>query len=131
MGDELQPDEISMLLGCQPDVSAPKDGTWRTPRGVERITRTGMWHKGVARRSPGDLDGQVSELLALMTDDLAAWQQLTTQFSADIFCGLFLDETNQGIVLNPLTLLALGARGLKLGLDIYGLEPDPGATVGL
>ncbi len=90
-----------------------------------------MWHKGVARRSPGDLDGQVSELLALMTDDLAAWQQLTTQFSADIFCGLFLDETNQGIVLNPLTLLALGARGLKLGLDIYGLEPDPGATVGL
>lgn len=67
MGDELRPEEVSMVLGCQADGGASKGGAWRTPKGVERIARTGMWHKGVARRSPGDLDGQVIELLALMT----------------------------------------------------------------
>ncbi len=118
-GDELQPEEISVVLGCQPDLSALKGGTWRSPKNVDRISKTGMWHKSAARRAPGDLDGQVAELLASMTDDLAVWQRLTTQFSADVFCGLFLNETNQGLGLNPTTLLALGARGLELALDVY------------
>ena len=46
-------------------------GTWHTRDGTERIASTGMWDKAVARRLPGDLDGQVAELLALMTSDLA------------------------------------------------------------
>ena len=120
-GDELQPEEISVALGCQPDTSASKGGTWRLPRGVERVSEIGMWHKRAARRAPGDLDEQVAELLAPMTDNVAVWQRLTTQFTADVFCGLFLNETNQGIGLDPPTLFALGARGLKLELDVYGL----------
>jgi hypothetical protein len=83
-----------------------------------------MWHKSVARRSPGDRDAQITELFAAMTDDVGAWWRLTTQFSAGVFCGLFLYETNQGIVLTLKTLLALGARGLALSLDIYGLARD-------
>lgn len=80
-----------------------------------------MWHKAVARRLPGDLDGQVAELLALMTSDLAVWRQLTMDFSADVFCGLFLGESNQGLALGPATLLALGERSLGLDLDVYGM----------
>ena len=130
-GDELRPGEISAALGCQPDLSAPKDGACRSHpnQASERISKTGMWHKRVARRSPGDLDGQIVELFASMTGDLAVWQRLTTRFHADVFCGLFLDEANQGIELRPETLIALGARGLKLSLDVYGLREDQGFAV--
>ena len=119
-GDKLQPEELSLLLGCLPDASAPAGGSSPAPDGAERIATTGMWHKTVARRSPGDLDGQVAELLALVTADLVVWRGLTMKFRADVFCGLFLDEHNQGLTLSPSTLLALGERGLKLDLDIYG-----------
>ncbi len=118
-GDELQPEEISTMLSCQPDLSAPRNGTLRDRRGVGRVSETGIWHKSVARRSPGNLDEQVAEFLALVTDDLAVWQRLTTQFRADIFSGLFMDEHNQGLSISPETLLALGARGLELGVDVY------------
>ena len=120
-GDKLQPDALSALLRCQPDASAPTGGTWHTRDGIERIASTGMWHKAVARRLPGNLDGQVAELLALMTSDLAVWRHLTMDFSADVFRGLFLSESNQGLTLGPATLLSLGERGLRLDLNVYGM----------
>ena len=62
-------------------------------------------------------------LLTHLTDDLAIWRSLTVRFRADIFCGLFLNEMNEGLDLQPSTLLAMGVRNLALGLDIYGLAP--------
>ena len=123
-GDELDPPELSRALRCEPDLGAAKGGIWQTPKGTEQIARTGMWHRGVAPRSPGDLNGQVAELLALMTDDLAVWQHLTRRFRADVFCGLFLDRVNEGIELRPKSLCDLSVRGLLLGLDIYRLGED-------
>jgi hypothetical protein len=66
------------------------------------------------RRTPGDLDSQIAELLAGMTDDLAVWQRLTSVYQADIFCGLFLEQENEGISLSPTTLQLLGERGIEL-----------------
>ncbi len=119
-GDDLQPQEISDALRCQPDASAPRGELLRRPNGSEGVARTGTWLKRVARRSPGDLDGQIVELLRQMTDDLAIWQHLTARFSSRVFCGLFLEEGNEGAIIRPRTLLALGSRGLRLDLDIYG-----------
>jgi hypothetical protein len=76
----------------------------------------------VARCVPGDLDGQIAGLLAGTTEDLAVWQRLTSAYDADIFCGLFLEEGNEGISLSPQTLRLLGERGIKLDFDIYA--PD-------
>jgi hypothetical protein len=45
------------------------------------------------------------------------------------FCGLFLDEMNEGISLSPDTLAAIGSRGLSSGLDIYG--PDQGGETSI
>ena len=119
-GDLLQPEDLSRDLGCAPNLAAAKGHPWHTPQGTARIARTGMWHKRVEACSSGDIDGQVSELLSLMTSDLAVWKRLTTDFQADVFCGLFLDEMNQGIELGRTTLQTLAARGLLIGLDVYG-----------
>ena len=71
------------------------------------------------RREPGDLDGQIAELLDQLTSDLGVWVDLTSRYRADIFCGLFLVEHNEGISISSETALKIGQRGLKLDLDIY------------
>jgi Domain of unknown function (DUF4279) len=86
--------------------------------------RRGRWSVSAGRRTPGDLDSQIGELLAGMTDDLAVWQRLTSAYRADIFCGLFLEQANEGTDISPQTLQLLGERGIKLSLDIYAPNGD-------
>ncbi len=124
-GDELDPEEITRLLGGPPTVGVRKGGIWLTSRGAEKTAYKGQWRVTAERRSPGDLDAQVAQLLTPLTTDFAVWNELTRRFKADVFCGLFLNEINEGISLSPKTLEALGLRGLSLGLDIYG--PDSAA----
>ncbi|TWI36168.1 hypothetical protein IQ26_03122 [Mesorhizobium tianshanense] len=44
-----------------------------------------------------------------------------------MFCGVWLNEENQGLGLAPQTLLMLGERGIELDLDIYYDRPGPDA----
>ena len=118
-GDDLLPDEITSRLGRAPSKSETKGDEWKRPNGTIRIARWGSWRLEAADREPGNLDSQVAELLSELSDDLTVWADLTTRFRADVFCGLFLDEGNEGISLAPQTLAMLGARNLKVGLDIY------------
>jgi Domain of unknown function (DUF4279) len=117
-GDDLNPDEVTRLLGKEPDV-AERKGDVRTSGST---VRRGRWSVKVGRRAPGDLDGQIAELLAGTTEDLAVWQRLTSVYAVDIFCGLFLEQENEGVDVSPRTLRMLGERGIKLQLDIYA--PD-------
>ena len=123
-GDDLDPEEITRRLGRRPTVGVRKGGIWFTSLGAEKIAQTGQWRVRVEERSPGDLDAQVADLLTPLTTDLAVWNDLTRRFRADVFCGLFLSEFNEGLSLMPETLKALGLRGLTLDLDVYGHENE-------
>lgn len=123
--DDLDPSQISEVLGAQPTVGVRKGGIWKTGKGVEKIAVTGSWRLSFERRSPGDLDGQIQEILAKLTNDTAAWRLLSEQYNGRVFCGLFLASGNEGVRLEPRTVTAMGQRGLILDLDIYGSEmPD-------
>ncbi len=128
-GDDLDPDEVSRLLGQAPDLAARKDEVWRPNSTPAAISRTGRWLKRVERRTPGDLDAQIGELLGLMSADLAVWGNLTGRFRADLFCGVFLGGANEGLTLRADTLLMIGARGLSLDFDIYAPGPDAEGAV--
>src|SRR5688572_17481667 len=123
-GDDLDPQEITSLLGCNPTVGVRKGGVWHTTSGVAKIARSGSWRLKVKDQSPGDLNAQIAELLAALSPDLGVWKDFSRRFQADVFCGLFLRESNEGISLTPDTLTALGSRGLELDMDIYGAEAD-------
>jgi hypothetical protein len=123
-GDALDPDEITERLGGAPTVGVRKGGVWLTSRGAERIARRGSWRLNTDRRQPGDLDGQITEIFALLTSNLAPWAEFAARYRADIFCGLWLSDGNQEIGLRPETMAAVGARGLALNFDIYGAEMD-------
>lgn len=121
-GDDLDPDELTAALGGVPTVGVRKGGIWHTSRGAEKIAIRGMWRVETERCEPGDLDSQINALLAPLTRDLKVWCRFAARYEGNIFAGLFLAEWNEGVVLEPATLAALGERGLRLDLDIYGHE---------
>lgn len=123
IGDDLIPSEISSLLGCLPTFSQTKgeEILGKTP-GKIRVANCGMWRLNAQRREPEDLDGQIDEIFARLTDDLNVWKEISRRYSVDLFCGLFMACGNDGLSVSAESLLILGLRDIELGLDIYG--PD-------
>ncbi len=115
-GDDLDPDEITKLLGTAPDAAHRRGDAMPQGRGV---WRSGLWSCQAPRVIPGDLDAQVARLFAMMTPDLSVWRDLCTRYRGDVFCGLFLEDSNEGIVLSTEAMRAIADRSLTLGLDIY------------
>ena len=92
-GDLLVPEELTQLLGCQP-TEAKRKGDVIPDKRYHRVANTGSWLLEGAQPETTDIEEQVSRLLATVTSDLQIWRHLTAQFAADIFCGVFLDESN-------------------------------------
>jgi hypothetical protein len=103
-GDDLDPDHVTRLLGAEPTKAVRKDDIWKTPGGREKVARTGSWRLEAEDCSPGDLDGQIARLLGQLTDTLPVWLDLTSRFRADLFCGMFMEESNEGLSHKPATL---------------------------
>lgn len=122
-GDDLDPEEITARLGSPPSVGALKGALTITRSGNERIARTGSWRLSASDRIPGNLDGQVAELVEKLSDNLSVWKELSQRFQADVFCGLFMRDRNEGIGLSVATMEKLSTRGLAIGFDIYDRDP--------
>lgn len=124
-GDDLIPDEVSRLLGAQPE-SAQTRGEFLIGKasGRSRVARTGGWSLQALDRSPGDLDAQIDDIFARLSGDPAVWAQLHSRFELNLFCGLFMGGRNDGETISPANLRLLGERGIELQLDIYALDPD-------
>lgn len=123
IGETLVPDEVTALLGCQPSKSQLKGQVIRSAKtGKERTCHTGSWHLHAEDCEPENLDGQITDLLGRMSSDLEIWKSLASRFRIDVFCGLFMEGTMEGLQISAESLRALGERGILLDLDIYG--PD-------
>ena len=119
MSDDLDPDEITRLLGVEPTSIAGKGDVCRTRAGREILTKTSIWSVRADDAKPGDLDDCIVALLDRISSEPAVWRELSQRFRCDVFCGLFVHEGNAGVGLRPETLTMLGVRGLRLDLDIY------------
>lgn len=119
-GDDLDPTEVTRALGCAPTQS------WR--KGDEKsagyFRRTGGWCLETTKQQPGDLDAHIREILDSTSPDLGVWASLTERFRVDIFCSLFMSESNEGLGVEPELLRALGERGISLSLDVYARRKD-------
>ena len=121
-GDDLDPSEITRLLGSAPsdcyrkgDLVSPKRATTR---------QYGMWSLSASNAEPDDFRLQVGTLLSSVTQDLCVWHSLGQRFQVDLFCGFFMDTGNQGFTLSVETITALAARGIEPGFDIYSPSPE-------
>jgi len=123
-GDDLNPDQISTLLGAVPTHAQTKGQELPLKSGRTRIAQFGQWRLHAIDTEPENLDGQVAELLGKLTSDLVVWLDLACRFKIDLFCGWFMGGTNEGVTVSATTLKALGERGIELALDIYGPDTD-------
>ena len=124
-GDDLDPEEITSRLGCTYTRCTRKgEVTIGKVTGNERIAKTGSWLLLVSDQEPANLDLQISEILARLTDDLEVWRDLTKKYQANVFCGMFMATGNDGLALSATTLLSLGERRLEIWLDVYDHTDD-------
>lgn len=117
-GDAPDPDAITRLLGVEPTGYARKGDTHRTASGREVVARSGSWR--LDADVPGDLNMQIGALLAKLPEEPTIWRELTEHYDCDVFCGLFMQDGNEGTELSPQVMSMLGIRDLRLSLDVYG-----------
>jgi hypothetical protein len=87
---------------------------------VQRKLKTGTWILKAAVATPGNVDGQANEILGKLTQDMEVWRSLSSQYDMDLFCGLMMKYGDEGLEISSNTLQELGARGIRLGLCLYG-----------
>jgi hypothetical protein len=126
-GEALRPEDITALLGHKPTRAQTK-GEELVGRvtGNKRIAKFGMWLLEATPSEPESLDAQIEELLGKLTADLSAWAHINDSHEVDLFCGLFMDGSNEGLSVSPTSLQSLGQRGIELALDIYGPDSTQG-----
>ena len=117
-GDELNPDELSAVLGRKPTSSSLKgDIVHKNDR--TRIEKSGKWILN-AREVPGKpLEPQIANLLESMTADLSVWRSLAKRFRVRFVVGAWIRSWNRGLEISPGLLRQLSERELGLGVDIY------------
>lgn len=121
-GEDLDPNEVTALLCCEPSMQYRKGDF--VSQGRQHTRKYGAWVLKTEDRVPEALDDQLADIFAKLTQDLSIWKTLASRFDANVFCGLFMNESNEGFSLSSSTLGALAARGLEINFDIY----DPEST---
>ncbi len=119
-GDDLDPDEISGLLGSTPTDSYRKGDI--LPGRYRRTAKQGAWFLTADHREGTDkgISSVVNELIDSLNGDLTVWASLSRRYDVDFFCGVFMRHSgNEGFELALETMKRLLDRGVKIGFDIY------------
>ena len=73
-GEDLVPAEITEALGAEPSHAYARGDDLPVTKTQSRIARTGQWRLSAIETCPADVDTQVTELLARLTNDLDVWR---------------------------------------------------------
>jgi len=119
-GSELNPEKITQLLGCEPTSAAKTGEKIIKSNGKERIVKKGFWHLTYGESDEVILEEKIELLFGKLTDNLESWIEVTKNLeTADIFCGLFIDNWNEGFTLSQSILRKVSERNLEIGFDFY------------
>lgn len=117
-GKDLNPDEMTVIMRCQPTRSGKK-GDMLLKNGNYATIKTGSWSIEFQGEASASIEEKILRLLEDLPEDIGIWEKITTDYQADLFCGLFLDQFNEGFDLSADVMKKLGDRGLRIGFDIY------------
>lgn len=126
-GPELDPEEVSRVLGCSP-TSAHRRGDPRRP--PVPPWPQGAWLLVVEGKAPKGPDELVRELLSGLPIDAATWDELTGRYVVRIGFGIFVSDWNRGFELSPESMALLARTGASVGFDIYAEDADNESTSG-
>jgi hypothetical protein len=112
VGQDLDPKRLGEMLGFT------EPGTTKSI--IKRLKNgTVVWSISFENNDAFTVEEKINVILARFTKNISAWAQATTNAKAEIFCGVFLDQWNQGFSLTPYLMKELSNRNLEIGFDIY------------
>jgi Domain of unknown function (DUF4279) len=115
-GADLEPDEITAILGCAP-THAHRRGA---PGAPNRLPwSSGAWLLAVEGGVACSTEALLLSLLERLPQDPGPWAQIRKRFELRISLGLFLYDVNRGFILSPACLQRLLVTGATLWFDIY------------
>ncbi|HLF77099.1 MAG TPA: DUF4279 domain-containing protein [Dehalococcoidia bacterium] len=117
-GEDLDPEEITRLLGTTPDDSHKKGDqrySWRTNL---RWT-SGHWSIDVRSGAPDEIGNAIADVLDRIAHP-GALPDLAAHYKPTLRIGIFLEAENRGFDLSPSLVERIGSYGLALDFDIYG-----------
>jgi hypothetical protein len=125
--EDLDPDQITALLGVRPTVQHKRgepvfgrDGTPRPPR------KFGRWAIRMEANESDEWDAnEAAKLLtAKFATDPGVWRAISERARLRLTLALFLENFNQGFSLEPAVLNWLSSRNVTLDIDIYEGDRD-------
>ena len=116
-GADLDPDELTRLLGASPTEAYRRGDIVQIPRPSHPATE-GTWSIHT-ERSTHDIEEQLTVLFGRLTTDCDVWRSLTSRYDADLFCGVFIAWFGHGFSMSPALHRALADRNLLIIFDIY------------
>ena len=114
-GDDLDPDEVSRLMGCAP-TSAHRRGE---PRRSGPPWPRGAWLLSVEGKSPTGPEELVHLLLGRLPTDEAFWSEVRRRFGLQLSFGIFSERWNRGFELSAEAVRRINVLGAGVGVDIY------------
>src|SRR5262245_1846363 len=128
-GDDLDPNEVTRLMGRAPTRSQRKGQPVLDASGqVKRVARTGSWLLDYQLSPEATIAEGIESLLAGLPNDKELWATLGRRHRADLLCYVFIRGVNQGFNLSPQVMEMLAARGVELGVDIFCGPDQPGSA---
>lgn len=111
-GIDVDPIKLSELLGFIESEST-KSTIKRSKKGVI------LWSIMLQNNESLSIEKKIEALLGEFTKDLNVWKNVTDSINKDVFCGLFLNQWNQGFSLSPSLMKELSDRNLEISFDVY------------
>lgn len=122
LGDDLDPDVVTRLLGIEPTQALRRDQLVPTATNVRR-QETGVWLlKSEGKVSSTSLERHLIYLLDRIEPQLAALAAYLAagEATADFFCFWLSATGHGGPILSADVMRRVGATGAELGIDFYG-----------
>ena len=121
-GEELEPDEITRVLGCAP-TSSHRRGDSRRPGGPG--AKRGAWLLTVTAMAPTEPEEVLQQLLGRVPGDPEVWARLASMYSVQVRIGIFIGAWTRGFELSPAVVRQLAALGVPVGFSIYADGEEP------
>lgn len=113
---------VTTTLGIQPS-HAHNPGDRKSDRAAP--WKHGQWRLESTLPGTAELEAHLRSLLDQLLpvrDKIQELLDTDLRLKADFFCGLWIENYNEGVVLSPETLRGIASCGATLGLDIYRVE---------
>jgi hypothetical protein len=124
-GEDLDPAEVSALLGCTP-TSSHRRGDRRGPRSP--LYKRGAWLLEVRGTAPEGPEELVAKLLGQLPSDEGVWLKMGERYEVQLRLGIHMTGWNRGFDLSAALVGKVVRLHAKMGFDIYayGGEDEPG-----